>query len=263
MPHLTLPDGNKLYYEVHGSGPPLLLVPGLSGVATFFDGHIPALAPHFTVITHDHLGTGRSSLALIDYSIAQMSNDVLHLMNHLDIDSAHFLGHSTGGAIGQTLALDHPKRIQRLVLSATWSISDAYFKLLFQIRAAMLRNEGPAAYLRANSIMFYPSSWVRDHADEFDYSEDEAAQMLPNPRIMLKRIEAITQFNRRNELGNITAPTLIIGACDDIVTPAYFSEDLSELIPNAKLVLLPSGGHFFPNVFPDAFQDNVLTFLRE
>ena len=107
--------------EVVGSGPPLLLVPGLGGRAEFWDPVVPPLAARFTVILHDHRGTGRSSIERIDYSIAQMTGDVIALLDHLGFDRAHLIGHSTGGAIGQTLAIDFPQRLDRLVLSATWA----------------------------------------------------------------------------------------------------------------------------------------------
>ena len=118
MPQLTLKDGDSLYYEVHGAGPPLLLVAGLGGVGTFWKDHVPAFAERFRVVLHDHRGTGQSSPSQIDYSVGQMAGDLLQLMDHLDIGRADLIGHSTGGAIGQTLALDQPDRIGKLVLSA-------------------------------------------------------------------------------------------------------------------------------------------------
>ena len=84
MAELTLSDGETLYYEVHGSGPPLALVTGLGGLASFWAPHVEALAEDFTVVLHDHRGTGRSSHSLIRYSIAQMADDTLQLLNHLD-----------------------------------------------------------------------------------------------------------------------------------------------------------------------------------
>ena len=138
MPHLTLKDGDRLYYEVHGSGPPLLLVAGLGGVGAFWKEHVPVFAESFTVVLHDHRGTGRSSPSQIDYSVEQMSDELLQLLDHLEIKCAGLIGHSTGGAIGQTLALDQPDRIGKLVLSATWSAADDYFKRLFQVRGEIL-----------------------------------------------------------------------------------------------------------------------------
>lgn len=261
MPTLTLADGDHLYYEVHGSGPPLLLVPGLGGVATFWDPQVPALAERFTVVLHDHRGTGRSSLSRIAYSVEQMAGDVLALLDHLGIERPHYIGHSTGGAIGQTLALDRPERIDRLVLSATWPKADPYFRLLFRSRAEALRLGGPGAYARLSALSLKPSWWLRDHPGEADISDADAARQIPDPEILLRRIDAITRFDRRADLPRIAHPTLVIAARDDAVTPAYFSEDIGRLIPNAETVILPQGGHFFPVIRADGFRRIVLEFL--
>jgi len=74
---LKLADGEELYYEVHGQGPPLVLVSGLNGVGAFWSPHLAALGERFTVVLHDHRGTGRSSPSRLEYSIRQMADDLL------------------------------------------------------------------------------------------------------------------------------------------------------------------------------------------
>jgi len=127
MPHLKLGDGAELYYERQGSGPPLFLVPGLGGDGRFWDVHARELAKKFTVVVHDHRGTARSTLSKIKYSVEQMADDARQLIEALGFAKVHWCGHSTGGAMGQVLAISHPDRIDRLVLSATWAKTDAFF----------------------------------------------------------------------------------------------------------------------------------------
>ena len=261
MATFTLSDGESLYYEVHGQGPALLLVSGLNGVASFWTPHVPALAERYTVVLHDHRGTGQSSPSRIEYSVEQMADDVVQLMDHLAIDAAHLVGHSTGGAIGQTLAVDRPERIDRLVLSATWTAADAYFRRLFKMRSEMLRAGGPEAYVRANALFMLPAAWTRDHEAEQAAADAAALAGFPPPEVMLSRIEAIVRFDRRADLPRIAAPTLVIGAQDDMVTPAYFSEELGQRIPGAQTVILPQGGHFFPVSAAEDFRRNVIEFL--
>jgi aminoacrylate hydrolase len=261
MPQLTLNDGEHLHYEVHGAGPPLLLVSGLGGVGSFWAGHVPALAERFTVVLHDHRGTGQSSPSKIDYSVEQMADDLLQLMDHLDIARADLVGHSTGGAIGQTLALDRPERIGKLVLSASWSAADDYFKRLFKVRGEILQAGGVEAYVRSHALFMFPPSWTRDRFKALVKGERDAIASFPKPEIMLSRIRGILKFDRRDELGKIAAPTLVIGARDDITTPAYFSEELGRLIPGTETVILDTGGHFFPIVEPESFRKHVLAFL--
>jgi aminoacrylate hydrolase len=79
--------------------------------------------------------------------------------------------------------------------------------------------------------------------------------------IVASRIDAMLAFDRSSELERIKTPTLVIGAEDDIVTPAYFSEELARLIPAAEVKLFPRGGHFFTQVRAREFNNAVLPFL--
>ena len=130
MPKANL--GNcEIYYEEHGQGAPLLLVSGLGGVASYWKPNLPALAKKHRVILHDHRGTGASTHSKMAYSVDQMTDDLVRLMDHLKIERAHLVGHSTGGAIGQTLAIRSPERLDKLVLFATWTKADKFFRQLF------------------------------------------------------------------------------------------------------------------------------------
>jgi len=258
---LTLTDGEDLYYEVHGQGPPLVLISGLNGVGAFWKPHLEVLSRSFKVILHDHRGTGQSSPSRIDYSIEQMAGDVIELLDYLEIDQANMVGHSTGGAICQVLGIDRPERVASLVLSATWTAADGYFRRLFELRADVLRAMGPEGYLRASLMFMRPPAWIRDNDATQD--EDIAAMTanFPLPEVMLSRIAALLRFDRRSQLGHISAPTLILGARDDTVTPIYFSEALSDLIPGAETAILEAGGHFFPISAAEEFRGLVLGFL--
>src|SRR5437868_13043637 len=123
MPHASFKN-IKIYYETYGSGTPLLLVPGLGGVGSYWAPQIDFFARHFNVIVHDHRGTGLSTHDPITYSVEQMADDLIGLMDSLGIERAHLVGHRTGGAIGQVLALDHPERLVCAVLSATGTKAD-------------------------------------------------------------------------------------------------------------------------------------------
>ncbi|MFI4998829.1 MAG: alpha/beta fold hydrolase [Reyranellales bacterium] len=263
MPHLKLRDGAELYYEKHGSGPPLFLVPGLGGDGRFWSPHIPGLAEHFTVVVHDHRGTARSTLSKIKYSVEQMADDALQLIDDLGFQKVHWCGHSTGGAMGQVLAISQPDRIDRLVLSATWAKTDAFFRRLFEVRAQVLRELGPAAYVKSSALALNMPSWVRDNDAELTAAAAKAGEAIPEPEIVLSRIAAIVAHDQRDRLQKLRAPTLAICARDDMVTPLYFTEELVRLIPHARAYVLPDGGHFFPNVHAGEFRRVMTSFLLE
>ncbi len=237
-------------------------MPGLGGIGTFWASQVTEFARDFRVITHDHRGCGQSSRSRIAYSVDQMAADVLRLMDGLKIDAAHFVGHSTGGAIGQIIAQDRPERIKRLVLSASWAGQDGFFRRSFEMRQELLRLGGIRSYWRASALLLHPPAWIDEN--EAVLLEEEARTLAypPDTEILESRIDAIIRFDRRARLGQIKAPTLVIVAVDDMVTPPYLSAELTAKIPTARLVLLPYGGHFSLLVDPTAYNEAVGTFLR-
>jgi len=263
MPHFRLRDGAELYYETHGKGPPLFLVPGLGGDGRFWGEHVGELAKTFTVVVHDHRGAGRSTLSRMAYSVAQMADDALQLIDGLGFAKVHWCGHSTGGAMGQVLAVEHGERLDRLVLSATWAKSDAFFRRLFEVRSLMLKTLGPVAYQKASALALNMPAWVRDHDTELSAAEAKAQETIPVPEIVLSRIAAIVAHDRRDQLQRVRAPTLAICARDDMVTPLYFTEELVRLIPDARAYILPDGGHFYPHVHGAEFRRVMSSFLLE
>ncbi len=264
MPHIRLPDGEALYYEVHGSGPPLLLLTGLNGLASFWHPHVEALGAGFTLVLHDHRGTGSSSLKSIPFSVDQMADDALALMDALGIDKAHVVGHSTGGAIGQVLAIEAPERVRRLVISASWPGRDPYFDLLFHARAAVLAGLGPQEYVRQTILIGRPPRWLKEHPEEtLPPASDMVERLVRSVECTLARIDAIRAFDRRADLHRIKASVLVAGAEDDMVTPAHLSRELQAKIPSARLDMADWGGHFYPVIRPDLFRDQVLSFLSE
>jgi aminoacrylate hydrolase len=261
MPKVSIGDAD-IHYEEHGQGPPLMLVTGLNGIGSFWSAQVPDLARDFRVIVHDHRGTGQSTHSRIRYSVDQMAADTLRLMDALGVESAHLVGHSTGGAIGQTIAQDHPARLQSLVLSATWAGRDAYFRRLFEARKEILLARGVEAYLRASVLVLAPPWWISANDAAITEQHRLAVAASAPVEVLTSRIDAIVAFDRRERLGQIRVPVLVIVAADDMVTPAFYSDELASRIPGAKLVVLDGGGHFAPQVTSGPYNAAVGAFLR-
>jgi aminoacrylate hydrolase len=191
-----------------------------------------------------------------------MAGDVLRLMDRLGIASAHLVGHSTGGAIGQVIAQDHPDRLQSLVLSATWPGPDPYFRRLFESRKQALRASGVEAYLAGSVLVLAPPWWVSANDAAIAEQHRAAAGAAAPVEVMESRIDAIVAFDRRARLREIRVPTLVVVAADDMVTPLFYARELADGVPGAKLVVLDGGGHFAPNIFPDQYNAAVGGFLR-
>jgi aminoacrylate hydrolase len=260
MPKANIGDA-EIYYEEHGSGEPLMLVSGLGGTAAYWKPNLPALSAKYRVIVHDHRGAGQSSHSRIRYSVEQMTDDVLKLMDHLEIDRAHVVGHSTGGAIGQIMAIRNPERLKKLVLFATWTKADKFFRQLFAARRALLMQVGKEAYVRGGTLFLYPPYWIKANEALIEEREKFSIANFAPPEVVASRIDAIVAFDRTAELSKIKTPTLVLCAKDDFITPAYFSEELAQKIPGAKLVMLPQGGHCASETALEAFNSALLGFL--
>src|ERR1700742_1627934 len=116
----TAVNGVNIAYAVHGSGPPLVLVMGYRLNSTAWPANfIAQLAQRFTVITLDNRGTGLSDKAVTGYAIANVARDVRGLLDELQVEQAHMLGYSMGGAIAQEFIRQFPDRVSGLVLCAT------------------------------------------------------------------------------------------------------------------------------------------------
>lgn len=165
-------DGADLYCEIQGEGEPLLLVTGLGGNASFWTEQVPYFAQRFRVITYDHRGAGRSSMSRIAYSVDQMAEDALAVMDGLGIDKAHLVGHSTGGAIGQVIAIEQPHRLLSLVASSSWTTADAYFKRLFEVRKEALAH-GASAYVRCGTLFQFSPEHISENIEAIRAGEQD------------------------------------------------------------------------------------------
>ena len=134
MPHLSL-NSVWLYYEVHGSGFPIILFHGGDGNSASWHKQAPVYAQHFQVIIFDERGYGRSSAPPTDYGGHTSANDILCLMEALEISRAFLVGYSMGAATAMRLALLAPSRVAAMVLSGAgsrWTISDGFRHRLVQ-----------------------------------------------------------------------------------------------------------------------------------
>lgn len=253
-------DGADLYWERSGEGPPLILAAGLGGVLGYWQPNRAALEKHFTLYLFDQRGTGKSSKVKVD-SIEQMAADLVAIMDAASLSSAHYLGHSTGGAIGVAAALDHPGRLKSLLVYASTTHGDAYRRRIFDLRRMLHAGLGAEAYGKYTSLLLYPPYWINANDAALQEAEAAAARQLGDPKVQASRLDAILAFDRRAELSQISIPTLILCADDDILTPRYFSEGFAERIPNARTRFVTRGGHALSRTEPDIFNPIAIDFF--
>ena len=182
-------------------------------------------------------------------------------MEAMGIERAHLVGHSTGGAIGQHIALQRPELLERLVLSCSWAGPDAYFTQLFHTRREVLTKCGPEAYIHFGNFLGTPSSYLQPQMNAEHSFMNERIRAFPGVEVELSRIDAVLAHDLRSELHAIRTPTLCIGARDDQITPPAFTEELAARIDGAQLTLLERGGHFCPIAATEDYNPALLSFL--
>jgi aminoacrylate hydrolase len=251
----------ELYTETIGQGEDLLLVAGLGGSATFWRGQADALARSYRVTLYDHRGVGRSSPAPLVSTSEELANDLLKLMDVLQIDRAHVVGHSTGGAIGQHLALRAPDRLRSLVLSASWAGPTSLFIELFKLRRDVLINNGMKSYLLLGTVLATPAWYLQERFTGIDDFLQDRLRDLPALDVELGRLNAVMTHDLRHRVADIRVPTAVICARDDQITPEPMSTELAELIPGATLRVLPEGGHFCPATVTDRYNQTLIDAL--
>jgi 3-oxoadipate enol-lactonase len=238
-------QGVKIAYEIRGDGEPLVLVHGLA-YDRYGWGRFPdLLAERFRVVLIDNRGVGESDAPEGAYAVAQMAADVVAVLDDAGIERTNLFGVSLGGFIAQEVALAYPGRLAKLVLASTAPGGpkshpmpaaglEAFGKYPTMDREAGLR------LMVENSLGEHGVRDVPGLADEiFAYRLEHA----PSLAAWQAQAYAGATFDAYDRVGSIEAPTLVVqGGADNVVDPRN-AELLGELIPNARVEIVPDRGH--------------------
>jgi 3-oxoadipate enol-lactonase len=233
MPYAQVGD-IKLYYEVHGDGPPVVLIPGLGADTRLFFDVVPLLATLHQVVVVDPRGGGRSDKPTGGYSIEQMADDVAGLLGTLGVTSADVVGYSMGGKIALQLAAGRPELVDHLVLGATTP--------------------------RARVTRRFSRRWfMMDLVSRMPILRKADGQ--PSYAFEAQR-QASKSFDGRGLLSQVKARTLIIRARRDRIVPASDAAELQK-IPGSSLVDLPGGHLTLVMVHGKVLAEAISSFLSE
>jgi pimeloyl-ACP methyl ester carboxylesterase len=256
-------NGQRLYYEVHGEGEPLLAVMGLGGDHTAWILQLPEWSKSYRVVVFDNRDVGQSSQAEGPYEVSDMAADALALADELGLESFHLVGVSLGGAIAQEIALAAPERVRTLTLAVTYGWTGGYgeqrSKVLSNIVGRMSREE----FVEFTMMLIY-SERVFD-VPEFADASRQAMLSNPHPQPIeawVRQLEASSRHEARDRLPSLQMPVHVIGARRDIMVPPFRSEDLAEAIPGAKLTIIDSG-HLVNVEMAQEFNAAVAGFIAE
>lgn len=248
-----------LSHECRGTGPAVVFIAGLGGLGKFWSPVMDRLQASHTVITLDHPGSGGSARRG-PQTIPDLADAVLELTAALGVGRFSVVGHSTGGLVAQTLALDHAARLHRLVLSSTWARADRRFRDLFEIRRRILTEAGLGLYKAHGVLLAYPADTYDRHAPPLP-APGRDGDDTNEVQVTAERIDMLVDYSRADDLHRITTPTLVLGATDDQIVPFHHAEHLAQAIAGAQLTAL-SGGHFPPVTQTDIYTSCLRAFLE-
>lgn len=253
-------DGLALHYEIGGAGDALLLLTGLGGSGGAWSRQRPAFEPHFTVLTPDPRGSGRSCIPSWDYDTADMARDNIAVLDHAGVALAHVVGIGLGGLVAQQLALRHPGRVGSLVLFSTFAKADAHARRLLESWTELLPLIGWEALGRSISLWTLTPRMFEERPEELKQIEDGFRLGQPSPEAFAAQVRAILGHDT-SELTQVRVPSLVVLGADDIETPMRFARVLADGIPQAELKVLPGTGHRPHVETPALFNETVLEFL--
>ncbi|MDP1631733.1 MAG: pyrimidine utilization protein D [Caulobacter sp.] len=256
-----------LYYEVH-DGPAgaatVILSAGLGGSGAFWAPQMAALTARFQVVLYDHRGTAGSVRALTaPHTVAAMADDIVAVMVAVGLAKAHVVGHAAGGLAGLAMALNHPDRLDRLVVVNGWAAPDPHIQRCFDTRISLLNDSGPEAYIHAQPLFLYPANWISQNHARLEAEEAHHIAGFQGRETMLARINAVLAFDIEARLGEIAHPVLVSASADDMLVPALCSQRLARGLANASLDIVPWGGHGFTVTAPDPFNVALVAFLSD
>ena len=249
-------------YEARGVGAPLVFVAGLGGLGAYWRHQVDFFAARYETVTFDHRGLGGSVKTPPPYTIELLAADTIHLIDELGFDRVALIGHSTGSAICQVIAAQHPDRVAALVLGGGWARGDDRFRLAFKLRKRVLETLGAAAYRELGVLLTAPLEWGTEESLALS-SPSPGRIAAPAEEIVLGRIDALLAYDAGDRLKSIRSPTLVLAAADDGLVTPNLSRPLAQEIAGARFTTIDRGGHHFPQTRRELYNRLVDAFLRE
>jgi 3-oxoadipate enol-lactonase len=237
--------------------PVVVLSNSMGADLRMWDGIVDVLSEHFRVVRYDTRGHGQSPAAPGPYSMDDLADDVVALLDTLGVEKAHLVGLSLGGMMGMRLAARDPERIDRLVLLCTAAfleVGPGYTE-----RAAQVRAQGTGSVAEGVVSRWFTPAYLEQHPDV--RAHHEAMCAATSAEGYAGSCEAIAAMDLRPDLPQVTAPTLAIAGADDPATPPSYLREIADGVPDGRLVVVPDAAHLAAAQQPEAVATAILEHL--
>ena len=264
MPFVHATDGTRIHYEVTGKSgaTPVLMIQGLGASKNAWNLQRIAMATRFRIISFDNRGAGRSDKPTEPFTLEQMADDALAVLDAAGIETAHVVGASMGGVISQIVAVKYPHRVRSLTLVCTACRNHPWRQELLQSWAKTAADKGMIEVGKEAAQWVMSPRSFRRLVPAFTWMGPLAA--LRPRHSFVSQIDAIlnTREDLVDQLSTITAPTMVIVGNQDILTPRGDSEEIAERIPNAELVVISGAAHGLMMEHSSTFNRILIEFLQ-
>lgn len=242
------------------SGPVVMMSHALATALDLWWPQLAALEPQFKVLRYDTRGHGASDAPEGAYTLAQLADDAVAVMDACDIEAVHWVGISMGGMVGQTVALNHAARLRSLVLCDTAAVIPPEAQALWQQRIEKARVNGMAALAEETLERWFTPPYLAKGPPSVRRIRD---MILSTPVSgFIGCSEAIRRLDFLDRLGGIRLPTLIIVGEQDPGTPVVNSEAIHSRIQNSRLEIIPSAAHLCNVEQSTTFNQSLIGFLE-
>lgn len=245
-------------YKVTGSGPALFLIHGIGARKTAFDKLTEGLADRFTCIAYDLRGHGESPLPQGRFGLDDLVDDLEQLRARLDIEKAHFAGHSLGGMIGPAYARRYPDRVLSLGLWSTAAFRTPDDSARVKAVVATMRANGIGPTLDTLTARWFTDAFASARPDVIDWRKKQV--MDTDPDVFLNVFDIYAETEMAPWLHEVTAPAQVITGEFDGGCPPRLNEQIAATL-GAELVVLPDLKHAILIEATDRVLPHVRRFL--
>lgn len=255
----------RLAYTVRGNGPAVLLI---QGVGVHGDGWLPQineLASHYTCLSFDNRGMGKSQPTGTTVTVEQMADDALAVLNAEGIATAHVIGHSLGGLVALQLALSAGGRVRSLSLLCTFPSGKLAAPLSPRMIWLGLRSRVGTRQMRRSGflhLIFPPGEIAEAEAQVDHFAALFGHDLADHPPIEGAQLRALRAANLTPRLGELAGlPTLIVSGCHDPIAPPRAGQALREGIPGSRYIEMKDASHGLPITHADRVNTLLLAHL--
>ena len=274
-------NGIKICYDTIGDGYPVVLVHGFSNRKEHWRAQIGDLSEYFKLIRLDNRGAGKSDRPDGTYTMEIYADDINGLLDHLNIEIAHIIGHSLGGMIVQNFALKYPERVNKIVLINTIAgvtppgvPPDQGIEIYKKnaIAGIKAREKNPLnAFIAGEKHSYSREFWQQMKEDPINKFHniwsvedlvEEKTKYGPTEKDINHQAEALASHNTYERLHEIKNQVLIIAADKDKTCPMLMNKKIHELLPNSSFIVIKKAGHQSILEYPHIINRYIIDFLK-